>query len=201
MGRAGVIIVAIAVMMGIFSGLNGFYMSSSRLLLSMGRAQFLPKAFASVHSKHNTPGFSVLFTMAVCCICPFFGRQVISWVVDMCSVGTAIGYFFTCACAFKLLLKARKSGRKNEQNSISPVVAFAGCAISVGILLLLVIPSSPAFMAPESFAALGVWIAMGAVFYLLSHRHTKTISKEKMDLYILGDYTGDSPNDELQNKT
>lgn len=88
---------------GDFTGMNGFFMTSSRLLFGMARAKMLPSAFEKVHPEHKTPSICVGFTMIICCICPFFGREVIGWVVDMCSVGTAFGYFFTCAGAYILL--------------------------------------------------------------------------------------------------
>ena len=68
---------ALAVCMGIFTGMNGFFMTSSRLLFGMARAKMLPSAFEKVHPEHKTPSICVGFTMIICCICPFFGREVI----------------------------------------------------------------------------------------------------------------------------
>lgn len=183
MGKAGVVFVAVAVCMGIFTGMNGFFMTSSRLLFGMARANMLPKAFAKIHPKHKTPSVCIIFVMIVCCICPFFGREVIGWVVDMCSVGTAFGYFFTCAGAFILL---RKYGDVNDTNKIHPVVALGGCAISVAILLLLIVPGSPAFMASQSFVALAVWVVLGIIFYFCSRKNFMSITKREMDYLILG---------------
>ncbi len=183
MGRLGVGFVAIAVCMGIFTGLNGFFMTSSRLLFGMARARMLPPAFGKIHEKYQTPGVCVAFVLVVCCICPFFGREVISWVVDMCSVGTAFGYFFTCACAYVLV---KNYGDPQDENKISPALAMAGCVISVGIFLLLVIPGSPAFMVVQSFAALGAWVLLGGLFYLYSIKSSSKVSKRDMDYYILG---------------
>lgn len=121
--------------------------------------------------------------MIICCICPFFGREVIGWVVDMCSVGTAFGYFFTCAGAFILL---KKYGDDTDTNKIHPAVALGGCVISVAILLLLIVPGSPAFMAPQSFAALIVWVLMGVTFYFVSKKNFAKVSKREMDYLILG---------------
>jgi len=77
MGKIGVCFVALAVCMGIFTGMNGFFMTSSRLLFGMARAKMLPSAFEKVHPEHKTPSICVGFTMIICCICPFFGREVI----------------------------------------------------------------------------------------------------------------------------
>src|SRR5690606_35260267 len=55
LGTGGLIVMAIAIIMGIFTGLNGFYMSSSRLLFSMARARALPNAFRTITQKKQTP--------------------------------------------------------------------------------------------------------------------------------------------------
>lgn len=183
MGRLGVGFVAVAVCMAIFTGMNGFFMTSSRLLFGMARANMLPKAFSKIHPKYNTPAVCVVFTMILCIICPFFGREVISWVVDMCSVGTAFGYFFTCAGAFLLL---KKYGDPTDANRIHPGVAMFGCIISTFILLLLIVPGSPAFMAVQSFVALIVWILMGVTFYFISRKNFMKLTKREMDYLILG---------------
>ena len=183
MGRAGVAFVALAVCMGIFTGMNGFFMTSSRLLFGMARAKMLPHAFGKIHKKYNTPGACVIFTLCICSICPFFGREVISWVVDMCSVGTAFGYFFTCAGAYILI---KKYGDPTDENRIHPAVAILGCVISVAILLLLIVPGSPACMVKESWIALAGWVAMGTLFYYVSRRRFMKVPKRDMDYLILG---------------
>lgn len=188
MGRAGVIFVALAVSMGICTGLNGFFMTSSRLLFGMARARMLPSAFVKIHDKYQTPSFCVVFTMLICCICPFFGREVINWVVDMCSVGTAVGYFFTCACAY-VLTKYHNS--PDDIIKIPPWLAQVGCVISFSILLLLFVPASPAFMMKQSFIALFIWIFLGIIFYIVSVKSFSKISKEDMDYYILGSVQDD----------
>lgn len=184
MGPLGVIFVAIAVSMGICTGINGFYMSSSRLFFGMARANMLPACFAKVHTKYNTPNLCVLFVMAVTCLCPFFGREVIGWVVDMCSVGTAVGYFFTCACAFILI---KKDKCNEDKNLIHPITAFLGALISCGILLLLVIPGSPGYMSIQSFVALFIWIGLGIIFYFQSRHRFIALPSKELDRLVLGD--------------
>ena len=47
---------------GIFTGLNGFLMSASRLLFSMGRSGIMPTAFSKLHSKYKTPYVAIIFS-------------------------------------------------------------------------------------------------------------------------------------------
>ncbi|MFP3359913.1 amino acid permease, partial [Planococcus sp. SIMBA_143] len=41
MGGLGMTLLALAISFGVFTGLNGFYLSSSRLLFALGRARFI----------------------------------------------------------------------------------------------------------------------------------------------------------------
>ena len=178
MGKIGTSFVSIAVLMAIFTGINGFYLAASRLLFSMGRAKMLPTVFGRLNSQHHTPKTAIIFIMMICFVCPFFGRNVLGWVIDMCSVGTAVGYFFTCLSAYKM-------SKRDKNKGIHPITAFIGAVISLVIFLLLVLPISPAQMSMQSFIALGIWGAVGVVFYAVKYHDIKRISDEELDHLIL----------------
>ena len=55
---------------GILTGMNGFFMATTRLLFSMGRGKFLHPWFLKVHPKHGTPTNAVLFTLGLTLIAP-----------------------------------------------------------------------------------------------------------------------------------
>lgn len=65
-GPLGLILMVIAVSMGVLTGLNGFYVSSSRVLLTMGRAQMIPSVFAKLDSKSNSPKVPIIFVASLC---------------------------------------------------------------------------------------------------------------------------------------
>ncbi|PTF22078.1 amino acid permease, partial [Staphylococcus cohnii] len=64
-GTIGLGVLAIAIIMGIFTGLNGFLLSASRLLFSMGRSGIMPKVFSKLHPKYKTPYVSIIFLVAL----------------------------------------------------------------------------------------------------------------------------------------
>src|SRR5690625_2807545 len=101
-GPLGLVILVAALSMGIFTGLNGFILASSRLLFAMSRSKVLPVIFGKVHKKHQTPYVSVIFIVVVSMIAPWFGREALTWVVDMSSVGVSIAYLYTCITAYQL---------------------------------------------------------------------------------------------------
>lgn len=178
LGNIGVLFLVVALLMAIFSGINGFYMATSRLLFSMGRAKVLPAWFSDVHPKHQTPHKAVIFVMLISLIAPWFGRQVVVWIVDMAAVGTAIGYLYTCLSAY-LVLKA-------QSESKGTLIAVIGSIFSLIILALLIVPGSPAFLSVPSWVAMVVWVGMGAIFYMTQAKNYLQIPKDKLDYLILG---------------
>ena len=132
LGAAGVAILSVAVVTAIFTGINGFFMASSRLLFSMGRARLLPPWFGTIDPARGTPRNALLFTGAVSLLAPWFGREVIVWVVDMAAVGTACGYLYTCLAAFSVTRHRR-----------ARVEAVLGALLSAGFLVLLCVPGMP----------------------------------------------------------
>ncbi|UUI03757.1 APC family permease [Oceanobacillus jeddahense] len=196
-GNIGILVLAIALSMGVFTGLNGFYVSSSRLLFAMGRAQIIPNVFGKLHSKYKTPFAGIIFTCVVCLITPWFGRQVLTWVVDMSSVGVTIAYIYTCVVAFKSFKWSKEGLLSVNQNRHMPAVAapvkkgfsLAGTLIGFIFLGLLLIPNSPAFMGAPSLIALIVWVSLGVIFYLIKGPEFRKIPKERLEYLILGKQT------------
>ena len=175
LGALGVAILSVAVVTAIFTGINGFFMASSRLLFSMGRARLLPAWFGTIDPIRGTPRNALLFTGAASLLAPWFGREVIVWVVDMAAVGTACGYLYTCLAALSVTHRPRER-----------VEAVLGALLSAGFLVLLLVPGMPGFMALPSWIALAGWIALGALFYFRRAREFAAIPDAELDGLILG---------------
>ncbi|WP_010094200.1 APC family permease [Ornithinibacillus scapharcae] len=188
-GNFGLLILVIAVSMGIFTGINGFIVSSSRLLFAMSRAKFIPEAFSKLHPKYNTPYVSIIFTIIISLLAPWFGRQALTWVVDMSSIGVTIAYFYTCFTAYKLFKWNMDSDFNPTINEISPskkLFALLGSIVSIIFLCLLLIPGSPAFLGIESRISLLIWIILGIIFYLIKRNELKVIPEDELHYLILG---------------
>ena len=61
-GKFGTIVLAVAVFGAVCTGTNGFFIATSRLLLSMSRSGILPAWFGEIHPKYRTPYKAILFT-------------------------------------------------------------------------------------------------------------------------------------------
>lgn len=182
LGTVGLVFLGVAVCMAVLTGINGFYMASSRLMFSMGRARVLPAWFARVHPTRRTPYNAILFTGLVSLIAPWLGRQVILWVVDMSAVGTAFGYLYTCLAAFVVARALGADGSPSQKT-----FALLGLILSGGFIVLLVVPGMPAFMDLPSWLALAAWVALGAAFFMVKRGQYVAIPKDELDYLILGD--------------
>ncbi|TFJ91574.1 APC family permease [Lentibacillus salicampi] len=189
LGNMGLVILVTALTMGIFTGLNGFIISSSRLLFAMSRAKIIPEAFSKLHPKYKTPYVGIIFTVVASALAPWFGRQALTWVVDMSSVGVTIAYFYTCYTAFTLFKWSKDKDFNPKKHVVAPAkktFATLGMTASVVFLGLLLIPGSPAALGMESFIALVIWIILGMTFYLANREELKNIPKEELNYLILG---------------
>ena len=189
LGSTGIVILAVALCMGIFTGLNGFILSASRLLFAMSRAKIIPASFSKVHPKYKTPYVGIIFTAVIAMFAPWFGREALLWVVDMSSIGVSIAYFYTCYTAYTIFTWSMHNGFDVKRNVVAPgkkMFALIGMLSSLTFIGLLLVPGSPAFLGVESRIALIAWVVLGIIFYFVKRKELHNIPKEELNFLILG---------------
>lgn len=157
LGLAGIIVLGIAMFCAVVSGMNAFYISTSRLMYAMANEGSMPKWFEKLSPKYGTPVNAILFTMAMSLFAPWFGREILLWIVDMTSVGAAIVFAYTTASA--AIIGYKKGDKKYT------VIGIIGCLFSLFFLSLLIIPGMPGYLSFQSRVVLLVWILIGVIFY------------------------------------
>ena len=138
--------------------MNAFYISPSRLMYAMAKEGSLPAWFGHLSPKYGTPKKAILFTMCASLFAPWFGREILLWIVDMTSVGAAIVFAYTTASA--AILAKRNNDMKQMLTGITV------CIFSLFFLSLLIIPGMPGYLSFQSRVVLLVWILIGVLFYL-----------------------------------
>lgn len=158
LGKFGLWMLGIAMFCAVFSGMNAFYMATSRLLYAMAKEHALPSWFGHLN-KRGAPNYALVFIMVLSLMAPWFGREVLGWIVDMTSVGAAIVFAYTTAASAVLAYK--------NHNPFRVAVGVLGCIFSLFFIVLLVVPGMPGFLAKPSWISLAAWVAMGAGFFLV----------------------------------
>lgn len=158
-GLVGIIVLGIAMFCAVISGMNAFYISTSRLMYAMANEGSLPKWFGYLSPKFGTPSNAIWFIMAMSLFAPWFGREILIWIVDMTSVGAAIVFAYTTGSAAVI-------GHRNGSRKYA-VFGIIGCLFSLFFLSLLIIPGMPGYLSFQSRVVLLVWILIGILFYLI----------------------------------
>ena len=181
-GNFGSIVLAVAVFGAVCTSTNGFFIATSRLLLSMARSGILPAWFGEIHPKYRTPYKAILFTVIVVLLTPFAGRSAVAWTVDMSSVGTGIGDLFTCLAARRVIL-----GSANvDSKALKLFCCAVGTVTAILCILLLLVPGFPARIGTAPFICLGVWVVLGFIFYFSNKKHWASLPEEKVRENVLG---------------
>ena len=100
----------------------------------------------------------------------------------MSSVGTGIGYLFTCLAARRVIL-----GSANVDGKALKLFCCAvGTVPAILCILLLLVPGSPARIGTAPFICLGVWVVLGFIFYFSNKKHWASLQEEKVRENLLG---------------
>ena len=156
MGKPGLVVLGVAISCAILTGILGFLTATSRLLMSMAREGYIPGFFGEVSPRWRTPARAILFCFALSAVGPFFGRTALGWFVDMSAVGAAAGFAYACAAALKTA--------RGESAAMTAISAL-GLVLSLGFVVLLLVPGLPGCLNVPGYVMLGVWVLMGVAFY------------------------------------
>ena len=155
---------------GIITSWNSFLMGGSRAMFSMGESYMLPRVFSKL-GKHKTPAPALILCGACCVAAPFFGRGVLVWLVDAASFGCVVAYLFVSISFFILRFKEPKMERPYKVKCGKLVGAIA-IILSGFMTSLYIIPQSifsfGAGLIWQEWIVVGIWIALGVVFYFYS---------------------------------
>jgi amino acid transporter len=159
LGRSGVVLITFGMMGAVISGINGFLLSSSKLLSALSDYKLIPEWFSKKSNDKSMPKHAVWFVVVLAAFAPFFGREVLIWIVDMASIGAGIAFFYTSLSAFR-------HARINKASNLNQLLFLVSSLTSIIFIGLLLVPFSPVFLSNESIFLLIIWIILGIVFSL-----------------------------------
>ncbi|GEL07860.1 APC family permease [Salisediminibacterium halotolerans] len=152
-GMVMFLLLVIALTTAISGGINGFMIGSSKLLAAITSYGMFPERFKE-KNKNGVYADSIKFVTAISLIAPWIGREVIIYIVDMASLLAAIAYFYTCYIGVK-----KASGMREKYLSIT------GAVISIGFMLLLLVPGSPGQLSTPSMIFMIIWAIAGYFYF------------------------------------
>ena len=161
------ILIGVGVSCAVLSGIMGFYLATSRLMYSMSLQGYLPPVFGKIDPKFGTPKNAMIFCIIVSLAGPILGREALGWFVDMSAIGASIAYLFTSLATIRVLKRDKDGG------SWLYVMGVLGVVLSTTFIVLQLVPIpglSGVSFCWQSYLMLGVWVALGAVFFFVQRK-------------------------------
>ena len=177
--------ILIAIIIGLLTSWNGFFLAGSRVLFAMGRGKIIAPFLGKSHPRFKTPYNAVLFSGIVTMLAALLGRGAMIAFVDVgsfCIAAAFLGVSFS-------FLKLRKSFPNQHRPYLTPggrVTGYISVIGSILILLAISLPGSPAALKwPLEWLILVGLSLLGIVFWVLSKKSRQATTQEERDYLIL----------------
>ena len=181
MGEAGKMILGVAALGAIFTGLIGNYIALSRLMDSLSEDGLFPKWVGKKKEGSFVPKNAILCILIISAVFPFFGRTAISWIVDVTTVGATIAYALASASAWKTA--------RQEKDRKNMVFGMIGMIVSLLFALAFLIPNllSVTTLSTESYLILSIWSICGFLYFrfFLRRDHERRMGKSIVAWVVL----------------
>ncbi|MFC6733841.1 MULTISPECIES: APC family permease [unclassified Haladaptatus] len=153
-------IMALAGLAGILTSWNGFVLGASRAIYALADSKMLPDSLATLHPQHNTPSTAIVLVGGLAALAPFFGEQMLIWIVNAGGLGLVTAWFLV-VISFLVL-------RYREPEMDRPFELPGGYAVGALALVLTVffiglyLPGSPSALVGYEWAIILAWCVLGA---------------------------------------
>ncbi|MCQ1534408.1 amino acid permease [Methanosarcina sp. KYL-1] len=190
-------LVLIGAVCGLLSTLNAFFVASTRLIFSMGRAKLIPTYFGKVDERCRTPKNAIIFVSIITIIAPFVGTAILIPVMSVGALSFMLAWLFVCLSAVRL----RKIEPEMERPFKMPggiKTGYLATLITALMVMMMVVPGSPGAINSVEWATFLAWMLLGVVFYYMATNERNSISEEEREYMIFGekelDFAPKNPN-------
>lgn len=155
---------------GIVTSWNSFLIGGSRALYSMSVSYMLPRKFAVLHKKYNTPVNSLLLIGALSVISPFFGRSMLVWIVDAGNFACCFAY---CIVSLSFIVLRRKEADMRRPYKVKhyKFVGIVAVIMSGTMSAMYIIPETNCTLVWQEWVIVGGWILLGIIMAYISKKN------------------------------
>jgi basic amino acid/polyamine antiporter, APA family len=157
--------ILLAAFLSLIKIFNGNFVAATRLLFGIGRRDLVHPALGRVHSTHGTPANAILLMGLLSGAGALLGDALLIPVTEVGSLAVAVGWLSTCVAD---RARARRSGRPREE--FGGVMAWAGAAVSVGVIGMKALPWVAGSFTRAEWIAFLLWSGLGAAFWAMRPR-------------------------------
>ena len=179
LGTTGIVLACVAAFAAIVTGMVGIIIAASRLLCAMAHDGIMPRRLAEIDERGN-PRKAIVAIVAISCLVPLVGRTVVSWVVDVTTIGASIAYGYVSFCALRM---ARREGHR-----LITVSGVIGLAVSIAFVIYFMVPNFWIVdaLATESYFILAAWSITGVILFRgVSNRDQKGLFGNSSTVWLI----------------
>ncbi len=180
-------IITLGAVAGLLTSWNGFFTPSSNLLMSMGRARFLPEIFA-VQDKNGVAIHAQKIAFLLSAIGPFLGANLIDAITCFSSAAFVLSWFLTAFSLVRLRIKEPKANRPYRIPGGMFIGIFAAL-VSAAVLIFMFLPNSPFFIGKLTIAMFAIWMLFGFALYASNKRERCLITEKEVNESIFKNTT------------
>jgi APA family basic amino acid/polyamine antiporter len=140
---------------------NGNFVASTRMLYALGRRGLVHPSLGAVHASFGTPAVAIGLMAVLTAVAAMFGDAILVPVTEVGSLAVGVGWLSACAAYL---------ARRRDNAVESSVMAWIGCAVSVAIILMKIVPGVPGSFTRAEWIAFAAWSACGLAFWSLRPR-------------------------------
>ena len=156
------VVMLIIATLGPMGPMNSFFGATSRIMLAMGRKGQLPESFAVLDSKSGCPKMACTILAVITVIGPFLGKNMLLSLTNV----SALAFILSCTMVSLACLRMRYT----EPDLPRPYKVPGGklgiaAAIAAGsiVILLMVVPFSPAALNGVEWGIVLGWLVIGLI--------------------------------------
>ena len=156
------VVMLVIATLGPMGPMNSFFGATSRIMLAMGRKGQLPESFAKLDAKSGCPTLACTILGVVTVVGPFLGKNMLLSLTNV----SALAFIFSCTMVSLACLRMRYT----EPDLPRPYKVPGGklgimAAIAAGtiVILLMVVPFSPAALNGVEWGIVLGWLVIGLV--------------------------------------
>ncbi|GIO23556.1 APC family permease [Oceanobacillus sp. J11TS1] len=178
-------IIVIAGVAGIITSWNAFIIGGSRILYAMAIRDMIPRWFAYIHPKYNTPTHGIIFLGLLGFFAPLLGHAALNWFVNAGGIGIVIGYLIV-SISFMKLRKTEPELERPYKIKYWKTTGILAIVLSV-LFILLYMPGMPSSLIwPMEWLIVGGWYLIGILLYFTgSKKNTKQKNQENKHNAVL----------------
>ncbi len=170
------VVMLVIATLGPMGPMNSFFGATSRIMLAMGRKGQLPESFAQLDAKSGCPKLACMILAVITVVGPFLGKNMLLSLTNV----SALAFIFSCTMVSLACFRMRDTEPDLPRPYKVPGGKIGiGAAIAAGsiVILLMVVPFSPAALNGVEWGIVLGWLVVGLALMALTKKIQKKSGK------------------------